>query len=264
MQRWGSTRSTGMACSERTPRLVDDDQLARLELADEGGAHDVEGRRLRGQHPALGLVGRAETTEAEGPEAVGVADAHDVGGVEEDEGEGPFENGEHGPQGRLQSPVGGGATVGGGRELGGQELGHQVAVGGDHAGEHARLFGQGGRVGQVPVVTEGEARAAHRAVDRLGVAPLRRAGGRVAGVAHGQITGETGQGALVEDGGDETHVLHHRDGLAVAHRHPGRFLAAVLQGVDAVESELGHPFAGGVDAEDATGFFHSALTASPS
>ena len=83
-------------------------------------------------------------------------------------------------------------------------------------------------------------------------------------MAHGQIPGQAGDRALVEDGGDEAHVLHHGDGLAVAHRHPRRFLAAVLQGEDAVEGELGHPLAGGVDAEDATGFFHSALTASPS
>ncbi len=47
--------------------------------------------------------------------------------------------------------------------------------------------------------------------------------------------------------------------LAVAHRHAGRLLAAVLQGVDAVEGELGHPLPGGVHAEDAAGFFHSAL-----
>ena len=75
-------------------------------------------------------------------------------------------------------------------------------------------------------------------------------------MADGQVAGEAGQGALVEHGGDETHVLHHGDGLAVAHRHAGRFLAPVLQGVEAVEGELGHRLTGGVDAEDATGFFH--------
>ena len=57
-------------------------------------------------------------------------------------------------------------------------------------------------------------------------------------------------------GGHEAHVLHDGDGLAVAHRHAGRLLAPVLEGVDAVEGEVGHRPAGGVDPEDPAGFLH--------
>ena len=53
-------------------------------------------------------------------------------------------------------------------------------------------------------------------------------------------------------------------GLAVAHRHAGRLLAAVLQGEEAVEGEVGHPLPGRVDAEDTAGFLHWALIALPS
>ena len=242
--------------------LVQRDQLARLDLTDERGAHDVEGGCLRRQRPALGLVGRAQSAETERAESVGVTDTHDVGGVEEDEGEGALEKGEHGPQRRLQRSVGYDAAFGRCGKFAGQEIGHEIAVGGHHTGEHAGLLGQSGRVGQVPVVAEGETRSPHRAVDGLGVAPLRRPRRRIPGVAHGQITGKTGDGAFVEDGGDETHVLHHGDGFAVAHGHPGRFLPAMLQRVHSVEGQLGDPLAGGIDAEDAAGLFHAGLSTS--
>ena len=49
---WGRCRSAGNGRQRRWPVGVDDEQLARLELPDEAGADDVEGRRLRGQHPA--------------------------------------------------------------------------------------------------------------------------------------------------------------------------------------------------------------------
>ena len=58
---------------------------------------------------------------------------------------------------------------------------------------------------------------------------------------------------LVEDLGDEAHVLHHRDGLAVAHRDPGRLLPAVLEREEAEVGEVGDGLAGGVDPEDPAG-----------
>ena len=58
--------------------------------------------------------------------------------------------------------------------------------------------------------------------------------------------------------------LHDGDGLAVAHRHAGRLLAAVLQGEHAVEGELRDGLARRVHAEDTAGFFHWALIALPS
>ena len=243
------------------PVLVDHHQLARLELADEGGPDHVEGRRLGGQHPALGAVDRPQAAEAQGPQALGVAHPVEVGGVEQDEAEGALDVGEHRPQRRTQVVVGAVVVVVGavavvvGMVMG-HQLGHHVAVGGHHAREHPGPVGQLGRVGQVAVVAEGEAGPPHRPVDGLGGGPLRRTVGGVPGVADGQVPGQAGQGPLVEHRGDQSHVLDHGDGLAVAHRHAGRLLAAVLQGVDAVEGQLGRALPGRVHPEDPAGFLH--------
>ena len=94
---------------------------------------------------------------------------------------------------------------------------------------------------RLPLWPEGEAGPADRAVDGLGAVPVRGAVGRVAGVADGQVALQARQGALVEDGGDEAHVLDDHDGLAVGHGHPGRLLAAVLECEETVEGEVGHP-----------------------
>ena len=64
---------------------------------------------------------------------------------------------------------------------------------------------------------------------------------------------------LVEDLGDQAHVLVDQDLPAVADRDAGRLLAAVLQGVEAEVGQLGDVLAGGPDAEDATGVLRSLL-----
>ena len=110
-------------------------------------------------------------------------------GVEQDEGEGPLEQRQHVAQRVLERavvgpvvdacgdevPVGIGTEQvdnGLGREARGEQLGHEVAVGGHHPGQHAGLLGQLGGVGEVAVVAEGEAGPAHGTEDGLGVAPL--------------------------------------------------------------------------------------------
>src|SRR5439155_25840082 len=84
----------------------------------------------------------------------------------------------------------------------------------------------------------------------LGVAPRARAGGRVARMADGDVPAQRGQVVVVEDVGDEAHVLLDYDPLAVADGHPRRLLAAVLKGVEAVEGEMRDRCARRVDAED--------------
>ena len=74
---------------------------------------------------------------------------------------------------------------------------------------------------------------------------------------------QAGERALVEHGGDQAHVLHHGDGVAVADRHAGRLLAAVLQGVEAVEGEVCHRAPRGVDPEDPARFLASIIGWSP-
>ena len=60
---------------------------------------------------------------------------------------------------------------------------------------------------------------------------------RVPGVTDGQVATQTRELALVEHGGDQTHVLHHGDGVAIADRHAGRLLAVVLEGEQPVKGE---------------------------
>ena len=67
----------------------------------------------------------------------------------------------------------------------------------------------------------------------------------------GEVALQGGQRAPVEGVGDEAHVLHHRDGVAVAHRQPGRLLAPVLQRVETGVGQLGNGLTGSVDTEDA-------------
>ena len=69
----------------------------------------------------------------------------------------------------------------------------------------------------------------------------------------GEVAVERGEAALVEHLGDEAHVLDDGDGLAVAHRDPGRLLAPVLERVEAEVGEVGDRLTGRVDAEDAAG-----------
>ena len=64
---------------------------------------------------------------------------------------------------------------------------------------------------------------------------------------------------LVEDLGDQAHVLVDQDLAAVADRDAGRLLAAVLERVEAEVGELGDVLAGGPDAEDAAGVLGSAV-----
>ena len=231
---------------------VDDHHLAGVELAHEVGADDVEGRRLGGEHPAT----RLEQTEAQGPEAVRVAHADDPLGVHDDQREGAFEAGQDLDEGLDQGIAGDDVVdVGHGLDGGAQQLGHEVGVGRDHAGQHARLGGELGGVDQVAVVAEGEPGGADRPIDRLGVAPRARPGGGVPRVADGQVAGERRQGALVEDVGHQAHVLDHGDVDTVGHRHAGRLLPAVLQGVQAQVREVGDRLVGGMHAEDPTRLF---------
>ena len=73
-------------------------------------------------------------------------------------------------------------------------------------------------------------------------------------MADGQVPDQAGQLVVVEDLGDEAHVLHDHHGGAVAHRHPGGLLAPVLEGVEAVEDDGSDIAPRGVNAKDAAGF----------
>ena len=162
-------------------------------------------------HPSGSSAGPSRPRHS-GRNPYGIAHSEQPLGAHENERERALQNGQH----RLHC---GGQVLGLGKGLH-QQLGHHIAVGGDGARQHAGLLGQRRRVGQVAVVPQREAGAAHRPVDGLRPGPVRGAVRRVAGVADGHMPLEPREGALVEDGGDQAHVLDDRDRVAVATAMP--------------------------------------------
>ena len=116
---------------------------------------------------------------------------------------------------------------------------------------------------RLPLCAERELACRHAAVHGLGVAPRARPGGRVAGVADGQVPVEGGEGAVVEDVRDQTLSFTTVIESAVADGHAGRLLAPVLQGVEAEVGQVGHRLARGVDAEDAARLAGRAVVVRP-
>ncbi len=182
----------------------------------------------------------------------GIAHGDDPALVDEDQRVGALEPRQHADQraGEVGLPR---------HDLARDQLGDQVAVAADGAGQHPGLVGQRGGVGEVAVVAEGEVHAAGLPEDRLRVAPGAGAAGRVAGVADGEVAGQAAEGPLVEHVGHQAHVLDHGDGAPVGHRDPGRLLATVLERVEAEVGQVGDGLAGRVDAEDAAGFLRGVV-----
>ena len=142
-------------------------------------------------------------------------------------------------------------------ELVRQQLGDEVAVGGDGARQHAGPVGQRLGVHEVAVVPERELEPADVAVDGLRVPPGARARRRVARVPDGGVAGEARERAVVERVRHEAHVLHDGEGMAVAHRHARRLLPPVLQRVQPEVGEVSDVVTGRVDTEDPARFLGS-------
>src|SRR6185312_3992752 len=85
----------------------------------------------------------------------------------------------------------------------------------------------------------------------LRVLPGGRARRGVAAVPDRDVAAQAVERRLVEDLGDQAEVLVDDERRTVADGDPGRLLAAVLQGVEAVVGELGDVLAGSPDAEHA-------------
>ena len=257
--------------------LVDFDELAGLDLAHEGGTDDVQGGSLGGHGPPV-----AQAPQHQGAHSVGVAGGVEGALVHEDQGEGAAQHGQD-PAGGLVDAQGcrcavGGLELGvvgdaGGEDVGGRVPALQGAVLGDEVEQGGQDGGVGGGaaaelaaevlpgggvhgvhelagVGEVAVVGQGEGGAGRRTEHRLGVLPGGGALGGVADVADGDVTGEVGQGLVVEDLGDQAEVLVDEDLGAVGGGDAGRLLAAVLEGVQAEVGQAGDLLAGGPHAED--------------
>ena len=206
------------------PALGQGDHLARVHLAHQLGADDVEGAALRGDDEAV-----VEPAQRERPDPVRVA-----------EGDDRVLGHHHGRVGALQPR----------HHVGDRVLDQLAAVGGEQGGDDLRVGGAAevdpallqlgpelDRVGQVAVVGERHL-AAVVAPDRLRVLPGAAAGGRVAHVADRHVALQRLQLLLVEDLGDQAGVAQGGDVAALAGGDPGRLLAAVLQ---RVEAEVGEP-----------------------
>ena len=100
---------------------------------------------------------------------------------------------------------------------------------------------------------ERQARGGRGTERRLRVGPDRGAGGRVPAVPHRDVAAQCGQRWLVEDLGDQAHLLVHHDPAAVADRDARRLLPPVLQRVQPVVGELGDVLARRPDTEHAAG-----------
>ena len=85
-------------------------------------------------------------------------------------------------------------------------------------------------------------------------------GGGVAAVPDGQMTAGQGlQGRLVEDLGDQAHVLEDHDLAAATYRDASRLLPAVLQGVESEIGQFGDLVGRGPHPEDTTGVLWAAV-----
>ena len=149
----------GLACGREgelgaEPALIDDHDLARLQIPDEFGADQVKGACLRGEHPGIVHLAQGERAEA-----VGIADTDDLVLSHDDEGEGSLKSAER-PDRAAHRVVG----------LG-QQMEDDLAVdGGLEDGTAALEFGaQGGGIDQIAVVGDGELAACRVNAERLRV-----------------------------------------------------------------------------------------------
>ena len=94
-------------------------------------------------------------------------------------------------------------------------------------------------VDQVAVVGDGDEALGGVDADGLRIEQSRVAGGGVARVADGHVAGELGEHVVGEDFGDQAHALDVGEVLAVGGGDAGRFLAAMLQGVEGEVSLAG-------------------------
>ena len=214
------------------------DDLAGVDLAQEGGAQVVEGAALGGDDPAAVQAPQAERSHAEG-----VAHGEQGVGREDDEGVGALDASHH--VGEALRP---GAS---GRE--GEDAGHDLGVG--RRRELVALLLQVGAqrlgVDEVAVVAERDLAVGAGDAERLGVLQAAGAGRRVAGVADGDVAAEVAEVLFVEDLGDEAHAEVAVELMTVGCDDSRALLASMLERVQAVEGHSCRVFVGGVDAEDA-------------
>ncbi len=217
--------------------LVDDQDLARLDVALRLRFHEVERAGLGGEHPGV-----PEAAQGERPEAGRVAHPDHAVGGQQQQGVGAPHAGERS-----------GELVGQRRPLGPRD---EVQ---DHLGVGRRLedravllelLPQRLRVHEIAVVGDGHRAVRGGAGDGLGVAQVRAARGGVADVADRAMAGQALEPLAIEDVRHPAHRLLDLEVVPIGRGDPGRLLSAVLQ---RVEPEVGDVGGLGVvpDAEEA-------------
>ena len=195
--------------------LVHDDELARTHLALELGADEIEGARLRRDHP----VG-AEAAETERSHAARISKRDKCSFGEHDDGEGAVELGHCVPDCLLQRR----------RVVRDQRRDHLgVRGGGEPVAVRGQLRAELGGVRQVPVVAERDRSGGAVLHEWLRVPPLRRPGRRVARMPDRKLAVQAAKLPLVEHLRDEAHLAQRRQAALVGDRYAGGLLAAVLQ-----------------------------------
>ncbi len=207
------------------PSPIDDHDLARLDVPDEGGTDHVEGAGLRGEDD-----GTVELAQDQRPDAQGVAHADDAVVEEGHERPGPLDHlerlDEAGDDGLL--PRAGDQMdddLGVGRRLEDAALVDQPAL------EHVR-------VGEVAVVPEREAAEGEVREERLHVAETRSTRRGVPGMADGGMARQLADDRLAREVvADEARGPVAVELAPVEGDDAGRLLAPVLQRVQAQGGE---------------------------
>ena len=199
--------------------FVDDKNLTRFHVPHVFGRDQVQGTGLGCHH--MGAI--TETAQAEWSEAVGVAYRdHGVRGHEQ-QGVGTANTGK-----RFFNSLGKAHAHGSGHEMD-----YNLTVHGclEDGPLFFQVIAQVNGVHQVAVMGDSQRHAFVGNHERLGVDDGRFAGGGIADMAHGQMTGESLQVGLCKYLRYQAHILVQGHPATVAGNNPGAFLAPMLQGV---------------------------------
>ena len=190
--------------------FVDDDNFTRLNVAHQFGVDQIQRAGFTGQHP-----GAIDFPNAQGTKPMGIAHADQFLLGHDDQRISAF-NLAHG----LNEVV---------LRLS-QQVQNNFAIDGGLKDQSIRfeLVAQFCRVGQITVVRNGH--VAFGAIDRqrLGVAQMGRAGGRIAGVADGDVADQAMQDFAVEDLRHQPHAFVFAQVIAVRRDDAGALLPTML------------------------------------
>ena len=217
--------------------VVDEDQLARLDVAQEGRADHVERDAFRREDGRLAKLAHYQGTDSEG---IAAGDQPLIG--EHEQRIGPLDLFQ-----RIGQPVEPARIVGSRDEV---DDDFRVARRLEDRAAAVERPPKLERVRQIAVVRDSKAAAGKFGEQWLDIPQRRLAGGRVAHVADPAASGELAHDILaIEVSGDVAHRPVRVKMLAVEGGDPGRFLAAVLERVKAKRNQAGGAV-GTPDAED--------------